>query len=232
MPTLGMQAFFFRLSALFLFFLHITAALPSPASSSSSSNGHNPPSLPGLVDLGYAKHIPSYVNTTLSGRRRLAVYKNIRFARPPTGDRRFRAPDTRVDRVDGVQDGLLPPGATTGCISAAPAWAPLPVPGLNGSAWGAEDCLFLDVYVPDGARPGDRLPVLHWVHGSGYAFDSAELSVHPLGLYDRVREGQEFIFVANHYRYGTRPPSLPPSLLPCEKQCSVDAASWSGRPAC
>jgi hypothetical protein len=35
-------------------------------------------------------------------------------------------------------------------------------PGINGSAWGSEGWLFLDAYVPDGVKPGDKMSVLHW----------------------------------------------------------------------
>ncbi|KAK3298884.1 Alpha/Beta hydrolase protein [Chaetomium fimeti] len=154
----------------------------------------------GLVDLGYAKHVPTYVNTTASGQR-VAVYKNIRFAKAPTGELRFRAPDTKLPHVDGIQDGKAPwPGPS--CISSAP--SSVPFPGLNGTTWGSEDCLFLDVYVPEGVRPGDDVPVLHNFHGSAYAFGNKEIFFYPLGLFDLAHKqnGTKFIAVANNYRMG------------------------------
>ena len=32
----------------------------------------------------------------------------------------------------------------------------------------SEDCLFLNVFTPDGAKPGDDLPVLLYIHGGGF----------------------------------------------------------------
>jgi para-nitrobenzyl esterase len=33
---------------------------------------------------------------------------------------------------------------------------------------GSEDCLFLNVYAPAGAKAGSKLPVMFWIHGGGY----------------------------------------------------------------
>ncbi|KAH6627988.1 Alpha/Beta hydrolase protein [Chaetomium tenue] len=164
---------------------------PTTARSSHSDDG--------LIDLGYAKHVPTYINTTASGQR-VAVYKNIRFANPPTGNLRFRAPDTNLPHVDGVQDGKASPDLS--CISSAP-WF-IPFPGLNGTTWGSEDCLFLDVYVPEGVKPGDDVPVLHNFHGSSYAFGNKEIFFYPMGLFDLAHKqnGGKFIAVANNYRMG------------------------------
>ena len=151
----------------------------------------------GLVDLGYAKHVPTLVNETSSGRK-VRIYKNIRFANPPTGEIRFRLPDTDLPAVEGIQDGKAPDLAND-CISSAPAAAPYPP--YNGTTWGKEDCLFLDVYVPDDVQPGDDVPVLLWFVGSAFAFGSKDMFVSPMGLFDRVDDDTKFIYVANNYRY-------------------------------
>ncbi|KAK4041356.1 lipase 1 [Parachaetomium inaequale] len=152
----------------------------------------------GLVDLGYAKHVPTYVNTTASGRK-VAVYKNIRFANPPIGNLRFRLPDVRLPKTPGIQDGNVP-ALENHCISSAHPGAPYPP--YNGTTWGQEDCLFLDVYVPDNVRPGDEVPVLHWFVGSAFAFGSKDMFISPLGLFDVMDNDTKFIFVANNYRLG------------------------------
>ena len=33
----------------------------------------------------------------------------------------------------------------------------------------SEDCLFLNVYSPAGAKPKSKLPVMFWIHGGGYS---------------------------------------------------------------
>ncbi|KAI0126534.1 putative lipase 2 [Xylariales sp. AK1849] len=85
----------------------------------------NPPSsdgLEGLVNLGYAKYIPTYINTTRSGYRG-TIYKKIRFASPPIGDLRFREPDTTLVHKGASQNGR-DPWASRDCIAAAPSYVP------------------------------------------------------------------------------------------------------------
>jgi len=168
-------------------FSPLAAALPSPDKTSSYPEG--------LVDLGYARHIPTSINETESGRK-IAIYKNIRFARPPVGDLRFRKPDPRVSEQDGVQTGDLP-WEETSCIATVPSY--LPLPG-NGTTLGHEDCLFLDVYVPVDLKPHDKVPVLHLFHGSAYAFLNKDLYSSPMGLFNATGDDGNFIYVANNYR--------------------------------
>jgi carboxylesterase type B len=149
-----------------------------------------------VIDLGYAKHIPTYINTTASGRR-IAIYKNTKFPLPPTGSRRFRKPDISLPNTEGVQDGKVPWG-TTDCIASAPSVAPFP--GINGTTWGHEDCLFLDVYVPEDLNPSHPVPVLHWFFGSGYALGSKDILFSPMELFDGNHTDKDFILVANNYR--------------------------------
>jgi carboxylesterase type B len=127
----------------------------------------------------------------------VSVYKNIRFANPPTGNLRFRLPDTQLPKTPGIQDGNVP-DLENDCISSAPPGAPFPP--FNGTTWGREDCLFLDVYVPDNVKPDDSVPVLQWFTGSAFAFGSKEMFLSPLGLFDAMDEDSKFILVANNYR--------------------------------
>jgi carboxylesterase type B len=164
-------------------------ALLAEAASISHSN---------IVDLGYARHRPTYTNTTRSGQNVLS-YMNIRFAQPPTGSLRFKKPAVPPHYSEGIKDGWFPPRYTD-CISAAP--SVVPFPDINGTAWGHEDCLFLNVIVPEGVKPGDNVPVLHWITGSGYAFAGKDSFYGPLGLIDGIKDNpdEKFIFVASNYR--------------------------------
>jgi len=153
-----------------------------------------------LINLGYAKHIPTYTNTTPSGTT-LLNYNNIRYAQPPLGPLRFRKPAVPPLHQQGIQDGNLTSWQTD-CLSSAAAGVPFPL--VNGTTWGSDDCLFLNVIKPADAKEGDKLPVLHWVVGSAVAFggkdwtgfglDTYGLWNRPLGLSDR------FIMVTHNYR--------------------------------
>jgi carboxylesterase type B len=172
-------------------FLGLALLVPGATSSSCGQKG--------LVDLGYAKHVPSFTNTTDSGQN-VTIYRDIRFGNPPIGNLRFRRPDTNLPRVEGIQDGRGP-WRNRSCIATASQYVPFP--GINGTTWGHEDCLFLDVYVPEGVKPGDKLPVLHMFFGSAYSFldkESIEF-FNPLGLFAGDAEENKFIYVINNYRY-------------------------------
>nr|AGC24394.1 carboxylesterase [Locusta migratoria] len=43
---------------------------------------------------------------------------------------------------------------------------------------GSEDCLYLNVYVPDVPEEGAKLPVLFWVHGGGFYYNSGSDTEH------------------------------------------------------
>ncbi|KAB8224951.1 Alpha/Beta hydrolase protein [Aspergillus novoparasiticus] len=139
------------------------------------------------IDLGYATHTPTFMNTTQSGTK-VGLYNNIRFAQPPTGTHRFRKPVTPPLHEDGIQDGR-DRLTKSDCVSSVNSQAPFP--GINGTSWGQEDCLFLNVWVPEGVREGDNVPVLHWLHGSAFAFGSKDLFGDGMGLYGWVSSAHE-----------------------------------------
>ncbi|PGH18205.1 hypothetical protein AJ79_00543 [Helicocarpus griseus UAMH5409] len=180
----------YTLISVFLF--HALPSLSAPSGESKSFPN---------VELGYATHAPTFLNVTESGIT-LANYNNIRYAQPPTGDLRFRKPQTPPPSESGVKDGLMNP--TPDCVSSAHPGAPFP--GINGTHWGTEDCLFLNVRVPEGVKAGDKVPVIHWIHGSAYSFGSKDLlytSLDSIGLFSGIKRPEEkFIFVANNYRLG------------------------------
>jgi carboxylesterase type B len=174
-----------------------------------------------IVDLGYAKHSVSWTNVTNHGTT-LLNYNNIRYAQPPLEGLRFRKPVVPPPRNEGVSFGnltasndvVIPPSSIppssfpssweTDCVSSATIGVPFPL--LNGSTWGSEDCLLLNVIVPATARPGDRLPVLHWVIGSAFAFGSKDwtgFDLNTYGLWNKPYDlPDKFIIVTHNYRLG------------------------------
>ena len=97
----------------------------------------------------------------------LNVYRGIPFAAPPTGDRRWRAPQP-AEAWQGVRAA-----DRFGPICRQPAETPGP-PGWGGEAQD-EDCLRLNIWAPP-QRPGERLPVMVWIHGGAYIAGSGSTS--------------------------------------------------------
>ncbi len=112
---------------------------------------------------------------TTSGRVRGAVhdgvqvFRGIPYAAPPTGARRFMAPQPPAPWRD-VRD-MLDPGPR----APQPVRVMIPEMGdaLTGSGPTGEDCLRLHVWTPDATSRGERRPVLVFLHGGGYRTGSA-----------------------------------------------------------
>ena len=99
----------------------------------------------------------------------LTVYRGIPFAAPPTGNRRWRAPQP-AESWPGVRlaDRFGP-------ICRQPAETPGP-PGWGGEPQD-EDCLRLNIWAPP-QRAGERLPVMVWIHGGAYIAGSGSTSAY------------------------------------------------------
>jgi len=118
----------------------------------------------------------------------VASYKGIPYAKPPTGDLRWRPP-VPAPAWDGVRDAsafghacLQPPPQPTSVY-------------FGAMASTSEDCLTLNVWTPAAAR---SLPVMVWIHGGALVGGS---SSEP--LYDGVKIARQgVIFVSLNYRLG------------------------------
>ncbi|PPJ52236.1 hypothetical protein CBER1_09721 [Cercospora berteroae] len=153
-----------------------------------------------IVDLGYARHAPTKINQTTLNNISYATYPNIRFAQPPVGALRFRKPKIPPPYAEGVQNGVVSQNETN-CIQAIPGYF-TSLPGLNETSWGQEDCLFLDVIVPEGVKQGSSVPVLHWIYGGGFFFGAKDTGGNPAALFDRMTADDKFVIVASNYRLG------------------------------
>ncbi|OBT93878.1 hypothetical protein VE01_08506 [Pseudogymnoascus verrucosus] len=106
-----------------------------------------------VVDLGYSQ----YEGTTLSSE--VDQYLGMRFAAPPLGNLRFRAPQE--------------PAATTGIQEAKTLQTVCLGNGVQlPSTLQSEDCLFANVWTPASATITSKLPVWIYIQGGGYASDS------------------------------------------------------------
>jgi para-nitrobenzyl esterase len=115
------------------------------------------------------------------------AWRGLPYARPPIGDRRWRAPQP-PEPWEGRREALE---SGSHCAQ------------LGGDpVLGSEDCLTLDVYAPAFARDevptgSDRRPVMYWIHGGGNSMGWGD-QLPPARL---VAEG-DVILVTINYRLG------------------------------
>lgn len=111
------------------------------------------------------------------------AFKGIPYAAAPVGDLRFAAPEPAPERdatLDATAFGNDCP-QSGGAVAGA---------SLN------EDCLFLNVYTPDGSTEATH-PVMVWIHGGAFVSGSGGASYNPSRL---VEEGVTVVTI--NYRLG------------------------------
>jgi len=89
----------------------------------------------------------------------ISVFKGIPFAAPPVGEYRWRPPQPVIP-WEGVRNAL-----TFGPDCAQGGWGTPPGTIREGTS---EDCLYLNLWVPAGAKPESILPVMVWIHGGAF----------------------------------------------------------------
>ena len=94
---------------------------------------------------------------------RVRVWKGIRYAAAPVGDLRFRAPEPPQRCTEVVDATSFGPA----CPQLSIPYVPLDLGAPQG-----EDCLSLNIWASSDIRPGDRKPVMVWLHGGGYVLGS------------------------------------------------------------
>lgn len=124
---------------------------------------------------------------------RVATWRGIRYAEPPTGSRRWRAP---------VPAGAWAGIADAGEFGPAAPQRPNPAVPLAGGddARMDEDCLFLNVVRPSSPSPSGRLrPVMVWLHGGAYAVGATSQLVY---RGDALATRGDVVVVTVGYRLG------------------------------
>lgn len=121
----------------------------------------------------------------------IRAYLGIRYAKAPTGRLRWKPPQP-LQPWTGVYhaDRKMPE-----CIQVL---RPHNINHYFGEEATSEDCLFLNVWVPAGAKAGDRLPVIVFIYGGGFTIGSSGMA-----LYDGAQVAASgAIFVNLNYRVG------------------------------
>ncbi|KAE9967136.1 hypothetical protein EG328_008398 [Venturia inaequalis] len=143
-----------------------------------------------LLKLDYATY-RGYHNST----NEVYTFRNIRFAAAPTGELRWQKP-VPPGKVSEVQDRQEPIACTQ------PPSDKVQTVGGAVVGKGSEDCLFLDLTIPEKVVRSDKkekVPVLIWVHGGFYTQGSKdERSFHQFA---KLSDGN-IISVAANYRIG------------------------------
>ncbi len=121
---------------------------------------------------------------------RVKAWKGIRYAAPPVGDLRFRAPQP-PERWTSVADATM--------FGPACPQPPLPNIPLDLGAPQGEDCLSLNIWASSDTQPGAGKPVMVWLHGGAYILGSSSQA-----LYDgrRLARGGDVLIVTVNYRLG------------------------------
>jgi para-nitrobenzyl esterase len=110
-------------------------------------------------------------------------YLGIPYAAPPVGNLRWTPPQ--------------PPAPFQGTFQATKPGNECPQPNGAGGTAGSEDCLTLNVYVPDVEPPEHGFPVMVWIHGGGLS-SGAGFLYDPTPI---VQKGNVIVVTIN-YRLG------------------------------
>lgn len=122
--------------------------------------------------------------TTAAG---VESFKGIPYAAPPVGDLRWRAPQPARPWA-GVRDAT---DFGSDCVQ-----VPVDFEPIQTSP--AEDSLFLNVWRPAKATPGDDLPVLVWIHGGGFVGGGSSIPTYDGSAFAR----RGIVVVSLNYRLG------------------------------
>lgn len=131
--------------------------------------------------------IKGYYKLSANGRQYQA-YEGIPYALPPIGKLRFKPPHRIPPWIGEISATKF----SSPCLQ----YAQIP-DAANEKVIGSEDCLYLNVYVPERDKADTKpMPVLFWIHGGAFMFGSG-MDMGPKFLMDH-----DVIFVTINYRLG------------------------------
>ncbi|KAH7932051.1 hypothetical protein HPB52_024950 [Rhipicephalus sanguineus] len=122
--------------------------------------------------------------------RSVEEFRGIPYAEPPVGKLRFRPPQPKKP-WEGTLDAT---SGSTGCPQVT-------IRGVNmQGVTNTEDCLYLNVWVPENASNADSSrPVLVWIHGGGFSYGSANQALYSAVVLTALTD---VLVVSINYRLG------------------------------
>lgn len=160
-----------------------------------------------ITSATFAQGDPTVV-TTQSGEIQgtaeggIVAFKGIPYAAPPVGDLRWRAPQP-VEPWTGVREAF---NFGSDCMQPITDFEPI-------ATTPSEDCLYLNVWSPDYADPGDKLPVMAWIHGGGFVGGGTSIPFYDGSAFAR----QGIVVVSFNYRLGRFGFFAHPALLAADE---------------
>lgn len=146
--------------------------------------------------LLHAKTRYGEVQGTSSSVAGVAVFRGVPYAKPPVGELRWRAPE-KPEAWDGVLKCEKFRAAAMQTKATMPFYVKeFPIDYSQIAIH--EDCLYLNIWTPASAQPGDKLPVFFWIHGGAFTHGSGA---------EKEFDGEQFakngvVFVSINYRVG------------------------------
>ena len=113
----------------------------------------------------------------------VVAFRGIPFAQPPVGELRFQEPQP-IAAWEGIRETKK---FGRDCMQYSP------VPSSVGNS---EDCLYMNVYKPEKAKAGDKLPVHVWIYGGAFFMGASSLPAYENAA--DVRDG--IVYVNFNYR--------------------------------
>ncbi|CAN5141427.1 carboxylesterase family protein [soil metagenome] len=162
------------------FGLSLTAGLATMAQPPAGAARGGPPAAPAAPPAPPSGAIVTTKSGQVQGVLADGVnsFKGIPFAAPPVGDLRWKAPQPTAS------------------------WKGVRIANAPGPECGRqEDCLYINVYIPEGTKPGAKLPVMYWIYGGGFTGGAG------IGGFGVSHDGLQFakkgvILVTENYRLG------------------------------
>src|ERR1700752_4265350 len=117
-------------------------------------------------------------------------WKGVRYAAPPVGDVRWRAPEQPEKWTEVADAGAFGP------VCPQPVEPRIPI---DLGAPQGDDCLTLNIWASSRIAGGDRKPVMVWIHGGAFVLGSAN---QPLYNGRVMAASGDVVVVTVNYRLG------------------------------